>query len=285
MRPSIHSIAATLALAFALVAPARSQTLVWNNVTDWAAGTTNKTETAANGNQLHFTFANSLTGDTVSHYVQNSPAVTNFAASNLVADGGTGQKVLYTAVNFDPTTGTNAMAGNVESVTITVTLSQPTTALSFNIYDIDASAATNPTYVDQVRNILASSNGTTYNIQPTISATAADNTVYIQSRDGGAYTADNSATIINAITGTASNTPQNNAGANRTILFTSATPITSFEFTYGNNTVTQLGNVAPNDPSIQIIGIGDVAVPEPGTLAVVGLGMAGAASAMFRRRR
>ena len=225
----------------------------------------------------------------MSHYYANTPLVGAYGTTSpntLYADGGTGTKALEVSANFAPTTTTPVVNGNAQGITLTITLTQPTTAISFTLFDIDASFTTNSNYVDQIRNILASTDGTNYTIQPTISAgTNGFNTVYTQAANGGTYTSDNGGTIINAITGTAS-AAQNDGTPNRTISFTSATPIKSFEFTYGDNTVSALGSVAPADPTIQIIGISNVAIPEPGSgaLMVACGGVLGAAAYGARRR-
>ena len=181
-------------------------------------------------------------------------------------------------------------AKNTDTITVTVSfttlagVAKPVNGVSFNLFDIDRGATngqivnTTYGYNDQIANIQAVLGGNVIR-QAVVTGTNGGNAVSGNATAG--YVITGVDTINN--TGTVSN------GANANINFGTTQNLTSFSFTYGDNTQAALGGVSQDPPVRQVFGLHDinftpVAVPEPTT--TVTLAMAGVLAGMiFLRRR
>ena len=166
-----------------------------------------------------------------------------------------------------------------EGVQFTINFSQAVYGATFQLFDVDYSSGK---FTDQLRNILGVSGATT--VLPTLTGSASNSV----------GTDANNATdgFSNSVTGTAGNA-QNAGNGNVTVTFANNVPVTSISFIYGDNYNSNLGAVAPAATTTQLIALSNVqwstvsgvSVPEPGTLATVGLGLATMSAVVLRRRR
>ena len=272
------SALATLTLGLILsTLSSKAEVFDWNNVsykpTTTAAGAAQQTlpNSAVTDNtlSLSITLNNGATflGTTApspvsgSNTTNTANADNTFNANYAVGGQATTQKALQLGADF---------ATNTQYMLVTILFAKPVTAVSFSFFDIDTPATNQTTqYVDQVRGIQAlnSNNGTT--VTP-VSLTNVNNT----------YNTVDSATQV---TGKFIS-PQTDNTANATATFSSSTPISQFSFVYGD---AYTGTTA--HATGQLIALGNItftnAVPEPGTVAMLGLGVFGAGLVAFRRRR
>ena len=212
-----------------------------------------------NGATFLTTPASPVAGSNATNPTPPTGSDNTFNANYAVGGQATTHKALQLGADF---------ATNTQYMLVTIFFAKPVTSVTFSVFDVDTPTAAQTTqYADQVRAIqgVSSANGTT--VTP-VSLTNVSNT----------YTSVDSATQV---TGKA-NSDQTANTANATATFSSSTPISQFSFVYGDG---YTGTTA--HATQQLIALGNISfttVPEPGTLAMLGLGVFGAAGIAFRRR-
>lgn len=255
-------LGAVFALASLAPASVEAQTINWNTAT-YTAGALNQ-NIAVGGNSAAFAFSGNTAQFGAVVTGVNTPAIGNYAANNNYADGGTGFNALQLYMDF---------SANTQAVTLLVTLATPVPVVSFSLFDVDrgtaATLSTTYTFIDQASAISATSN-TGATLLPTLTAGAN--------------------TTISGNSAYGSNTSNNNtATSNLGITFSNplaAGGIKSFQFTYGNHVDgTLLADTTQADPAAQIIAIGNIQIPEPGTVVGVLGGCVALGASAFRRRR
>ena len=208
-----------------------------------------------------------LSTPTVATYGSTAPNTTTFANGG-VTDG---TLALQIGIAVPDTT--------TEGIQFTINFSQAVYGATFTLFDVDY---TSGRFTDQIRNILGVNGATT--VLPTIYGTSSNSV---------GSDANNAADgFSNSVTGTASNA-QNAGNGNVNVVFANNVPITSISFIYGDNYNSNLGPVAPASTTTQLIALSNVqwstvsgvSVPEPGTLATIGLGLATMSAVALRRRR
>ena len=255
------SILTALVLGTAhLASAAQTEIFDWNNITyaptpaQATAGTT-LTDTAITDNTLSLQYALNG-GATFSTVVQSPASASNSASTNVYAtSGNAAQNSLQTVVDF---------ASSAQSTTITLTFSQFVANASFKLFDVDAGSVNGGGYLD----VISSIQGVTFQGAPAYAATVTGSADNVVSGTGSTF----------QISGTGNN-PQTSSLGDATITFGSI-PLKSISFVYGDN------YTAGTHSAIQITALGNITVttvPEPGTLALVGLGIAGAATVASRR--
>ncbi len=139
----------------------------------------------------------------------------------------------------------NSWSSVTQSVKVTITFNgyaQGIDSLTLNIYDIDRGsvfgAATNFTYVDQIRNIQSISPTGTTNAPVSITTTGGTNTTFVVAA---------ATTLTNTLTGIATNPDSNNWG-NAVVTLTN---VSSVSFIYGNSPTN-----TNTDPFAQAISFG-----------------------------
>lgn len=272
---SFAVLGAVFALAGSLQTSAQAQTLDWSAV-NYTAGSLNQ-NVAVGGNNALFAFSGTTSFATVTGAGGSAtPAIGDYNTNNAFANGGTGGgggKALQLYVDF---------ANNTANLTLIVTFATAVPIVQFTLFDVDAGTATNTpigllgaggsyntyTFQDQVSNIVASADGTAYNLNPTITRSA------------------NNTGTGNAAYGNA--TSNNNVNtANVSVAFSNPAGIKSFQFTYGNHVDASNANgttTTQADPSAQIIALGNIVVPEPGPVVGVVGGLLFLAAWTVRRR-
>ena len=254
-------------------ASARADVFDWNNFTYAPANAAAAATTTALGNSTNGSNSLSVkmvlsTGAAFYTGVQ-SPASGSYSGSNVYASGGGAdtQKSLQVAVNF---------ANNTQFVTVTLTFAKPVVSAAFSFFDVDSGTITANGvaggYIDQIRGIQGTTaSGATVN--PVSLTAGADNTV------SGNSAMSNSNNPIDATYTNA----QNASGGNVAVAFDSSTPITQLTYVYGDVVPT-----GANHSVVQITALSNInftnAVPEPGTTAMLTLGIFGAGVVAFRRR-
>ena len=256
---------------------------------DWAhlsaayqTGAANATTTqnfTVGSNTLSTVFAVETTSGTAGNFAFNSPINATYGSTapntTTYTNGGTTDGELALQIGIALTDST------AQDMKFTINFSQAVYGATFRLFDLDANL-TGTGFVDQVRNIFGNNGGAT--VLPTLTGSA--------SNQVGSDANNATAGYLNSVTGTA-NSAQNAGNGNVTVTFDSNTPITSISFVYGDNSKAALGAVAPTTPSSQIVALSNVywstvagqSVPEPGTLATIGLGLAGMSAVVLRRRR
>ncbi len=244
-----------------------------------AANATTAQSFTVGSNTLSTVFATETTSGTAGGFAFNSPVVGTYGRTapntTTYSNGGTTDGELALQIGIALTDST------AQDMKFTINFSQAVYGATFRLFDLDANT-TSTGFVDQVRNIFGTNGGAT--VLPMLTGSA--------SNQVGSDANNLTAGYLNSVTGTA-NANQNTGDGNVTVTFDSATPITSISFVYGDNTVAALGAVAPASPSTEIIALSNVywstvsgqSVPEPGTLATIGLGLAGMVGVVLRQKR
>lgn len=255
------------ALACASQPAAQAQTIDWTTA-NYTAGSLNQ-NIAVGGNNALFAFSGNTGqfGTAPGAGGGLSPVIGTNTGNVNYADGGlTGKNALQLYVDF---------AANTQAITLTVTFQTPVPLVRFSLFDVDvgvgtaAGGVTTYTFLDQVSNIVASANGTTYGINPTLTA-AANTTI---SGTNSAYG--------NAASGNGT------GNANLNVSFANPAGIKSFQITYGSHvdaSGTAGSTTTQADPVAQLISIGNIVIPEPGSVAICAVGVAALAALRLRRR-
>ena len=267
--PAISSILA-LGLTWQ-AATCRADVLDWNNITYAPSAAAAQSQSAAfasangsNSVRIQFTLTNSTfaAAGNVNNQAYQFPISASYSQSAAYTSGGGAntQKSLQIGANFSSNSPTVT-----SSMLVTLFFAQPVVSTTFNFFDVDTNASGNAGYIDKVSGIQGSVNGGTAVI-PTVTTTGSTN----DTASG------------NTITGTG-NSAQNVSTSNATVTFDSSTPINQLSFVYGDNFT------GTNHAAIQIVALSNInftnSVPEPGTLAMLGLGVFGAAVVTLRRRQ
>lgn len=268
-----HAAWAVLTLGLTLhTVSARADVFDWNNIT--YAPTAAQAQTpislgnSANGSNsatIRFTLNSGATfgasGTNASGAFQY-PISASYSQNTSYASGGgaNAQKFLQIGGNLSGNTPTVT-----QSLLVSILFAQPVVSATFSFFDVDTNAANATTFfTDRVSAIQGSFNGGTAVI-PTVTNT-------------GSTTDSVSG---NVVTGTGTNA-QNAAGSNALVTFDSTTPITQLTFVYGD------AYTGANHATTQVVALSNLTfttVPEPGTVALLTLGMFGVGTAALRRRR
>ncbi len=254
----------------------RADTFDWNNITYSPGGAAATTATptytgrpagspnstgSTNTLSLNIVLTNGATFSTGA----TSPISASYDDNNTYytsGGGATSQRSLQLVADF---------ANATQYIKVTVVFAKPVTNVSFNFFDVDSGTVNNGQYQDQIRTVQGlGTNGTTLYDATFSNTNSTTNTV-----DNAAHTA----TAI-AVSGTSS--AASNSGAGNVAASFGNNQITQFSFIYGDAIP---GTTAHS--AVQLIGFSNITftnVPEPGTLALVGLGLAGAAGLAIRRK-
>ena len=207
-----------------------------------------------------------LSTPTVATYGSTAPNTTSYANGG-VSDG---TLALQIGIAVPDTT--------TEGIQFTINFSQAVYGATFKLFDVDYSSGN---FTDQIRNILGVSGATT--VLPTLTGSSANSvgTAANNTADG----------FSNSVTGNAGNN-QNVGNGNVTVTFANDVPVTSISFIYGDNYNSNLGTVAPAATTTQLVALSNVqwstvsgvSVPEPHTLATIGIGLASMSAVVLRRR-
>lgn len=278
MKPhaQIFTLAAcTLGLTVAAVT-SRADVFNWNSITyaptsaqATAAGgiSLGNSSNGTNSARIQFTLNNGATfipaGNSTDGTAYRFPISASYSQNNTAYASGGGadaQKSLQIGANFSGNT-----TANQQSFTVTITFAQPVVSVNFSFFDVDTNTSTATTfYTDRVSAIQGNLNGGTAVIPTVTNTGSTTNTV-----------------SGNVITATANN-PANSAGGNATVTFSSTSAINQLSFVYGDN------YTSSNHSITQAIALSNITftnqVPEPGTLAMLSLGVFGAAGVVLRRR-
>ena len=283
----LHSRPAALAaLALGLTvhsASSQAEIFDWNNVsykpviTSTGAALQNLANSAVTDNTLSLSIdlknGATFSGTTAApspasgSYATNPNNADNTFSTTYQAGGlATTQKALQISAGFGSST---------QYMLVTILFAKPVTAVTFSFFDIDTpnsatTIATANQYTDQIRAIQGTDYNTGDSVTP-VSLTNASNT----------YTSVDSATQV---TGKISSAPTD-GNANATVTFSSSTPLSQFSFVYGDAYTGAVAHATSQRMALGNITFTNAVVPEPGTTAMLGLGLFGAGALALRRRR
>ncbi len=214
------------ALGFGLISQAafvQAETFNWTNITyapTPTVATSATPQTLGSGgssNTLSIQFG--LNNGATFQDGPQSPAVDSYSTNGSYASGGNADTARFLQIGADMVNGT----GGIGSITVNLFFAKPVTSLTFSFFDVDTQATGSAPFTDQIRGIQATSAAGPV-VYPTTVTNGGPTSANTVAGSGSTYT-------ITA----ASNNPNNLAGGNATVTFSSVTPITELTFVYGDN--------------------------------------------------